>query len=70
MEQWLLAGYLLKKWRWLIKKVMKWILWGLVLSFVIWFVAVESGYGPAVETFINRLLQFLGFVRDAGSKYF
>ena len=69
VEEWIAVGYLWKKWRWLIKKIIKWARGGLVLSFVIWFVAAWTGLGPAVESLVSRAFQLLGLVQDVRSKY-
>lgn len=63
IERLLLASRLLRRtlrriWRRVkrtIKKTAKWVLWGLVLSFVMWLIIAKSGYGPAVGAFIKSI---------------
>lgn len=69
MEQWLLAGVILRRWKWAVRKIVKWVLMGVCLAFVVWLIAVETGHGPAIEYLIGRIFEFSEVLWNSGKNH-
>ena len=68
MENFFLATFALRFAKWLTRSAFKILVIAVVFGFFVWLFFIKLGYGEALMEYVGSFLEFLGFIRDAGSK--
>lgn len=68
LSDFFLVSFALRFARWVARSAFKILVFAVIFGFLVWLFLVKLGYGEVLMEYVGYFLEFLGFVKDAGSR--